>query len=159
MGHNRAEVDFSTPATMAPEIRSTSIGRSVLGVLCATLASLAVLPVYIVLATTDVPPEEGDSWVRGAIGLILLAPVLAGLLGAYYVVAAIVIHFVSRRRLAALVALGVVASGAFAGWAALRESGHYDTLVTVSLLVLADLLLGSGVLYYVSGRRRTPAAR
>jgi hypothetical protein len=144
---------------MAHEIRFTSLGRSVLGVLCATLASLAVPPVYILLATTDVPPEEGDSWIRGAIGLIVLAPVLAALLGAYYVVAAIVIHFVSRRRLAALVALGVVTSGAFASWAALRESGHYDVVVAVSSFVLADLLLGSGVLYYICGQRRTPAAR
>jgi hypothetical protein len=133
------------------------MARAAIGVLCATLASLAALATFLILATTDVPAEEGDSYVRGAMGLIIIAPILAGFLVGYYVVAAIVTYFMSRWRLAGLVALAVVTSSAFAVWAAPNE-GRYDLLVSVSSLLLADLLLGSGVLYFIYGRRLKPAA-
>jgi hypothetical protein len=145
-----------TVSASPPPLRPASIGRAAAGVLCATLASLAALVAFIVLATTDVPADEGDSWVRGAIGMILLLPVLASFLAGYYVAATLLTYFMNRWRLAGLAGLAVVTTGAFTAWAAPRDNRD-DLLVLASSLMLADLLLGSGVIYFIYGRRLTPS--
>jgi hypothetical protein len=139
-----------------PKPRST--GRAAVGVLYATLASLAALFALVALMTAAVPAGEGDSWVRGAMGLILAAPFLAVLLAGYYVVAAIVTAFAGRWRMAALAVLAAVTGGALATLAAF-DSHRYDVSLSVGSVVLADLLVGSAVLYASYGRRLEAAAR
>jgi hypothetical protein len=143
---------------MPAPFRSTSMSRAAVGVLCATLASLAMLPVLILLAMLDVPGDEGDSWVRGALGMILVAPVLTVILAGYYAFAAMVTCFIGRWRRAGLVALAIVTTCAFAAWAAPGPGHRHELLLEASAFVLVDLLLGSGVLYLVYARRLKPVA-
>jgi hypothetical protein len=64
----------------------------------------------------------------------------------------------NRWRLAGLAGLAVVTTGAFTAWAAPGENRN-DLLVLASLLMLADLLVGSGVIYFIYGRRLTQSER
>ena len=128
--------------------------RTVLGILAAVTASLAIPIGILVLSVFPAPsPEEGDAYMRGIIGIAALIPAFAVLLVIYHGLGVIAARAFPMRPSAVLLVLSVLASAVFAtlflasgaplSWDRLGDFGA----VMAPLWVM--LALGSTIQYFV----------
>lgn len=134
--------------------------RTALGILAGVAVWIAAPVAFIVLASfPEPPPEEGDAYVRGAIGLLALLPGLFVVALAYHGVAAALAQALPDHRAIALTVLAaltiagatglLMAADGFETW-----SRTTDTLLVVTLPVAVLCLLGTLAQYTVAFRRR-----
>lgn len=129
----------------------------------AVLASLAA-PVGLLLlaAIPEASPEEGDAYIRGAIGLMLVLPPFAVLLLIYHGLGVLAARAAPTRPFIVLLVLSLVASAVFAAlFLALGAPLTWDrarAFFSVMAVVWVLLALGSTVQYFICFRTPPPRA-
>ena len=127
------------------------------------LASLAVpLALVVLAALPSDSPGEGDAYIRGIIGVMLVLPLFAGLLAVYHSLVTVTTRFAPVRMPVVAAVLSVVGSAGCA--AALMATGapltwdRMEDLVPFAAMLWVPLAVGSVAHYFISFRPRRPGA-
>ena len=137
--------------------------RLFLGTLAAVAVSLAIPIGLLILAAFPEPgPEEGDGYVRGVLGMMLLLPPFALMLLVYHGLGAFVARAVKSKRLLVLLAFSAVASVVMSAlflWSGAPLTwDRMDDLLYFAGPLWVFLAAGSAVQYWVSFRGRALGA-
>ena len=137
--------------------------RLILGTFAAVMASLAVpVGVLILAALPPASPDEGDAYIRGIIGVMLVLPFFAVLLVVYHGLVALVARAAPVRMPVTALGLSTVASlviaALFLASGAPLSWDRVGDLLVVAGVVWVLLAVGSTAQYLVSFRGPLPEA-
>lgn len=131
--------------------------QPVAGVLAATAASIGVPIVLLVLASLPMGSEsEGDAYVRGILGTLVMLPLLALCFGTYHTLVTVASFYV---RIGPLYQIGLIpALGSLVSAATIMATGaplswsRMDDLLSFSAMLWAPIATGSVAHYFISFR-------
>ncbi len=133
--------------------------RNTIGVILDSMTSLVPIITLVIWSTIDVPVEEGDAYVRGALFFFFFgAPILIGCFLTYYTIIYFMVRSAIRRHIRLLI-FAIITSALVSivlGLFMIQDGMPKAALATLGIMLIGSfaLLLGSSVMYYVCGWNR-----